>query len=144
MPRVVTECVNGGGATMSTPAQITICGTLEKETIAALVELAMSAGVALLLQPRLVAASPIDVIEASPSRRAPRQLPARTSSGSTEEDRVRQALRRGPLSKAELLRATKLSGYQLQQLVKQGAVVATGATARRRYALPGGAAKEAP
>ena len=54
---------------LSPDAQITICGALRKETIAALVEVAMAAGAALLVQPRSIAATPV---VAAP---APRALP---------------------------------------------------------------------
>ncbi len=154
MPRVVTGTVTGG-ASMSTPAQITIRGTLEKEAIAALVEIALSAGAALVVEPRVVTT----VIEAVPPRRAlpparavvrRRGAPGMRTGGDRRDGampdaaRAQQALREGPLRLKELLRATKLSLYQVRQLVDAGVVVATGATAARRYALPGQRAKEAP
>lgn len=133
---------------MSTPAQITICGVLGKETIAALVELAMVAGAGLMIQPRALPAS-ADVVDV-PVRRLKALPPARrvSSRPAAEEGpldaRVRRALKNGPVTMKDLQAAADLSVYQVRQLVDSGAITATGVTNARRYALPGHSAKEAP
>lgn len=75
MPRTVTASVNGGGASMSAPAQITIAGVLGKEHVAALVEVAIAAGAALLVQPRTIAALPAVVAREDPPADRRRALP---------------------------------------------------------------------
>lgn len=145
---------------MSTPtAQITIAGALEKEHIATLVEVALAAGAALMVQPRpLPAPSSADVVDSAPSRR--RALPPASKrvarKGPTVRrrvarpvdeavlDRARRALRDGPLPPSEFRRGAKISVHEARKLVAVGAIVATGVTHGRRYALPGASAKEAP
>lgn len=132
MPRVLTESVNGGGGVMSTPAQITICGALGKDTIAALVEIALTAGAALMVQPRAIAPSAA-VVEAAPRRALPPARGARAAAPvPSVDERVHRALQDGPIRLKDLQRATKLSLYQVRQLVDSGAVVAMGATNGRR------------
>jgi hypothetical protein len=124
MPRPVTATVNGGGATMSTPAQITIAGVLSKEHIAALVDLAIEAGAALMVQPRALPVPASDVVEAAPRR--PKALPpARQAKTRQVEptaaalpllpDRVLRALRAGPILAAEFRRVTGLSVYEAKR-----------------------------
>lgn len=141
---------------MSTPAQITIAGALEKEHIATLVEVAIAAGAALVVQPRAIVASNGDVVlEAAPPRKAlpppVRRTPAKAGRPRTVPaadvavmDRVRRVLKDGPLSPAEFCRVAKLGVHAARKLVESGAIVATGVTHGRRYALPGSSAKEAP
>lgn len=136
---------------MSTPAQITICGALKTETIAALVELAMTAGAALMVQPRAIAA-PAAVVEAAPRKALPparrakavrRNAPAPVDEAL--EPRVRRVLQEeGPMLVGDFLKATRLDKKEARRLVASGAIVATGVTRGRRYALPGHSAKEAP
>lgn len=139
------------------PAQITICGTLSDETIAALVGVAMRAGAALMVQPRLAAA---DVVEASPA--PPKRLPPARAAKSVRtaapvgrlrglapiddelRNRVAKVLMGGSMLVAEFLQRAKVDKLTGRELVRQGIVIATGATVNRRYALPGKPAKEAP
>lgn len=132
---------------MSAPAQITICGVLGKDTVAALVEVAMAAGAALLVQPRAIATTP--VVEVAPARKAlpsARRVkrPAKAAAAPTAalDERVRRALQKGPISTKEFRAATGLSAYRTQQLVATGALVATGVTQSRRLSLPGSAKEE--
>jgi hypothetical protein len=132
-------------------AQITICGALNSTTLAALVELAMAAGAGLILQPRGIptvveAAAPPPALppaRVAPVRAAkPAAVPA--APPAPIDDRVRRALVSGPMRVGEFLRATRLDRREAQRLVASGAIVATGVTNGRRYALPGHSAKEAP
>lgn len=140
---------------MSTPAQITICGALGKDTIAALVEIALTAGAALMVQPRALPAPTIDTVDSvprrlkalPPARRASLRAATRRVKARAAEplnDRVRRALANGPVLVAEFRRVTRLDKRQARELVDSGAIVATGVTRGRRYALPGHSAKEAP
>jgi hypothetical protein len=133
-------------------AQITICGALSKDAIASLVEVAMGAGAALIVQPR----SALDVIEAEPERQkalpaarpvAARSMTPRARPGAAVvpvPDSVRRALAGGPLPVNAFLESAGMSRYDAHRLVASGAIVAFGATVGRRYALPGHSAKEAP
>lgn len=138
---------------MSTPAQITIAGVLSREHIAALIDVAIEAGAALMVQPRALPAAELEVVDAAPRR--PKALPpARRAKTRQVEptdaalpllpDRVLRALRAGPILAAEFRRVTGLSVYEAKRLVASGLIVATGVTNGRRYALPGHSAKEAP
>src|SRR5690349_42081 len=136
---------------MSTPATITIAGVLEKAAIADLVEIALRAGAALMVQPRAIGATSAEVVDAPRQALPPAQTRAsrgpkaspRPASSPALDDRVRRVLKDGPVRIAAL-KAAGLSVRQVRELVDAGAIVATGATAARRYALPGHSAKEAP
>lgn len=145
------------GLTSPPPAQITICGALNSALIAALVEVAMAAGAALLVQPRALPAPAPDVVEGVP-RRSRALPPARRGPGAGKrrsarrlarvaaaplDERVARALKGGPLPVAEFLARTGLNKYSARQLVSKGLLIATGATHSRHYALPG-TAKEVP
>jgi hypothetical protein len=125
----------------------------------------MSAGAALMVQPRALAPAAAPVIEAAPTRRAlppassAKERRAAKSSDRRDvtserrgvssapppaDDRVRRALSNGPLRVAEFLRETRLDKRAARRLVDEGVIVATGVTNGRRYALPGHPAKEAP
>lgn len=137
-------------------AQITICGALNTVTIAALVELAMAAGAGLLLQPRSLGTAPADIVEASPVRKAlpPRRQiqrkpkPAKPivppAAPAALDERVRRALKDGPMQVGEFIRETRMNKREAQRLVDAGLIEAFGVTRGRRYALPGHSAKEAP
>lgn len=135
----------GGGSVVNGPAQITICGALGKDTIAALVEVAMNAGAALMVQPRAIAAPVVDAppLKALPGPRVKRRYTKRATVGTVPlDDRIRRALQRGPISVKELRAATGLSIYKVQRLVQSGAIIATGTTTTRRVSLPGSAKEE--
>ena len=158
MARVSAESIP---AAPPQPAQITICGALNTTTIAALVELAMHAGAGLMVQPRAIAPPTGDVVEAAPRRKAlppakrqrrvkrvkaERTAPVRgvVAPAAALDDRVRRALKDGPLPVSEFLQVTRMNKFEARRLVASGALVATGVTRGRRYALPGHPAKEAP
>lgn len=140
------------------PAQITICGTLNRDTLAALVELAMQAGAALMVQPRPVVA----VVEAAttppkrlpPARRAARRgkvvattPAARVAAGVVSDDAARAFLKRGPVAPAVFAAHFKLTVLQKttvpRDLAARGVVMLSGTRRGRRIALPGSPAKEA-
>ncbi len=143
---------------MSTPAQITIRGTLEKDAIAALVEIALVAGAALVVEPRAVTT----VIEATPPTRALPPAPRRRVTKSTGGDRrdtapgldeaaVRDYLaKKGPVRPAVFAKQFRLSVFRARPVVKdlatRGVVEVTGVAYGRRIGLPGQGhrAKEAP
>lgn len=140
------------------PAQITLCGVLKPETVAAIVELAIAAGAGLVVQPRPVTPSaPLllagEVVEPSTPRRARAAVVVKTKRhghmrAEPEADvlrRVEKVLRRdGPLAVKDFLARTGLTVWQGRELVARGVLVATGATQSRKYSLPGAPAKEAP
>lgn len=143
-------------------AQITICGELKASTIAALVEVAMQAGAALLVQPRAsvpLAATPLlrgevvdvdsparklrrQVVDAKPSRAPVVQRASRFRDSDAET--ARRVLRGGPLRVHRFIAESGISAYRAQKLVDAGTIVASGVTSERCYALPGRSAKEAP
>lgn len=140
---------------MTAPAQITICGALGKDAIAALVEVAMNAGAALMVQPRPVVGSVALLQEATPAppltvrsrgpiekRRAAAAVERREVASGDRHERIQRALRKGPISIKELRAATGLSHYNVQCLIRSGALVATGTTTTRRVSLPGSAKEE--
>jgi hypothetical protein len=111
----------------------------------------MTAGAALMVQPRAIVATPGDVVgrKALPAASAPRSEPRAgkavvTPPAASLDERVRRALSKGPLRVSEFLRASGLDVRAARELVASGVIVATGVTNGRRYALPGHPAKEAP
>lgn len=152
MPRIVTGTVSEV-VPVGTQAQITICGILEKNTIAALVELALAAGAGLVVQPRALVEA---VAAAAPSRALPPARsgrPSRLAAESSDrcdidESAARDFLKRGPVGPGAFAKHFKLSVFRARIAVKaltaRGVVEVTGVTGGRRISLPGHRAKEAP
>lgn len=163
----------GGAGVDPAAATITICGALQSATIAALVEIAMSAGAALMLQPprqpfpvarQLAGVVEVAAVSRGGSRRGGRRPDARlerppkmarlgaaragTRAGKFDVDALRAALRSGPMAPRDLARVLNVDRstlrYQLKLCESAGMVVSTGATANRRIALSGKPAKEVP
>lgn len=141
---------------MTPPAQITICGVLQKDTIAALVELAIGAGAALMVQPR-----PLAGVVDAPARPAlppARSVRAKRAAAVKSSDRrdagvsdlaVREFLeKRGTVAPAVFRKHFRLplrdARAAMADLAERGVVELTGATSGRRVGLPGQRAKEAP
>jgi hypothetical protein len=136
-------------------AQITICGVLNAGHVATLVEVAMAAGAGLIVQPRALAESvAAAIVQAAPrlnalppARKEKREASVRKASVSGPVsplvERARRALADGPLPAAEFREATGFVRRDIERLIGEGAIVASGVTRGRRYALPGHRAKEA-
>lgn len=146
---------------MSDAVTVTICGAPTRETLAALLDVAVHAGLGFILQPRQIAPAPLllppgPVVE---SRRvkAPRRGHVVAKAAPVARRKVGRplavapeallvALRAGPMSIGDIERKLGVSRFRLAKFVAAGSVVASGSTVNRRISLPtkAGPAKEVP